>query len=238
MAQPYSTILVSPGFRLPFFGCQFPDKNIALIAARQSCRARSALDHTQRAAPATPGQWRLCSVLCPSQHTSDARVVLYLLNIRLSSAGLVAEVTDDSEIRLFLLFLFYFIRRRSHQLRLRPRNGQSRRRVGRAHRVRNLNGLGPRPGRGLPPTPSMPVEFGRACYRLTYLSVGLPQPVKLKLNSPSDLILVTCPTLIIESLDSGTVTYESRRTLSRRRTLAVKTENSQPGFTGSLRPGP
>jgi len=26
LAQPYSTILVSPGFRLPFFGCQFPDK--------------------------------------------------------------------------------------------------------------------------------------------------------------------------------------------------------------------
>ena len=165
-------------------------------------------------------------MLCPSQHTSDARVVLYLLNIRLSSAGLVAEVTDDSEIRLFLLFLFYFYS--SVSLRLRPRNGQSRRRVGRAHRVRNLNGLGPRPGRGLPPTPSMPIEFGRACYRLTYLSVGLP--VKLKLNSPSDLILVTCPTLIMESLDSGTVTYESRRT--------VKTENSQPGFTGSLRPGP
>jgi hypothetical protein len=26
LAQPYSTILVSPGFRLPFFGCQFPDE--------------------------------------------------------------------------------------------------------------------------------------------------------------------------------------------------------------------
>ena len=76
------------------------------IGPRPHCRSG-----TQRAAPATPGQWRLCSVLCPSQHTSDARVVLYLLNIRLSSAGLVAEVTDDSEIRLFLLFYFIFIRR-------------------------------------------------------------------------------------------------------------------------------
>jgi hypothetical protein len=36
-AQPCSTILVSPGFRLPFFGCQFPDKT---ETGNSNCSAR------------------------------------------------------------------------------------------------------------------------------------------------------------------------------------------------------
>ena len=45
LAQPYSTILVSPGLHLPFFGCQFPDKT---ETGNSNCSARPSLSRRSR----------------------------------------------------------------------------------------------------------------------------------------------------------------------------------------------